>query len=59
MPFDLDAKGSAPVRNIQIEPNLTKHVNVISNVNLYVTDRCRPSGVHWRADPMACFGLIA
>ena len=40
MPLDLDAKGSAPARNIQIEPNLTKQ-----KCEFYVTDRCSPFGV--------------
>ena len=46
MPLDLHAKGCAPARNIQIEPNLTKqkcyfvcygHVQTL-----------------WHVDPMAC-----
>src|ERR1700685_4199061 len=47
MPLDLHAKGSAPVRNIQIEPNLTKQ-------------KCQfvcygQVQILWRAVPMACF----
>jgi hypothetical protein len=50
MPLDLDAKGSAPVRNIQIESNLTKQ-------------KCQfvcfgQVQILWRAVPMACFASI-
>ena len=50
MPLDLHAKGSAPARNTQIEPNLTRQKCQFVRYGDVKT--------LWRADPMACFDLI-